>query len=462
MSDLSLLLLVLSLAAVLLSVLGRSEKVFEFPYFMAAVFAVFIMPQAVSLNWFPGRVSSSAVDDILLMTCLCFGACVLGYQLKPSRFLTRLVWKPLRPERMFHVGCIFIGMGYLFGFLLGQIRVEMNLDRGGMTGVGTILLFFATLKYPGLAICFALFLQRPTLGRLLMVLIGSVSPVGEVILGGRREPAVALGLIFFLNLYFYRRFKPPVVLIYGAMFIAMLVIPATGNYRIWIAEGTMKDVSKINLMENFRDYFGKESILELRNAAAIIESTRTYGDYEYGAAYWNQLVFRFVPAQLVGKETKDSLLIDTTVESMFKRFSNSGYDFSVGTTYTGMGDSFKQFGWFGCLFFGLLAIVFRSLWTAALIPNAFFAQLLYLLIATSAMRAVTHQTADFLPGFLYQFGFLYLGAVYAAERRTNEPTGRKLRPARQLWSRPTVQTISDVPVVPKVERRGDEIPPSQL
>jgi hypothetical protein len=81
-----------------------------------------------------------------------------------------------------------------------------------------------------------------------------------------------------------------------------------------------------------------------------------------------------------------------------------------------MGDSFQQFGYFGCGFFLLLAVIFRTLWLTSLQPSAFFAQLLYIQTSTSAMRAVTHQTVDYLPGLVYNVIFLGLAVWYARER----------------------------------------------
>lgn len=416
MSELYLILLVVSIAVILVGVMIKGERIFEFPYFMAAVFAGFILPQAFSLVRFPGKVGSGAVEGALLMTCLCLFACVIGYTGKPSIWLIRKINCPVFPHKMLHVGAFFVLCGYIFGFLLSQIRLEFNMDRGGMTGLGTIYIFFASLKYPGLAIALSMVLQRVTMPRLVLLILAVISPAGEVILGGRREPAVALAMIILFCLYFYRRKKPSRILIFGALFLALLAIPATGVYRNLVAEGGIKQLRQLDLIGNFKDYFGKESVLELRNAAAIIETRRRYGGYDYGAGYWNQMIFRFVPAQLVGKEMKDTLVLGGTVEDMFKRYSETGYEFSIGSTPTGMGDSFRQFGWFGCLFFAVLGWFFRSIWISALQPNAMFAQLLYLLICTSAMRALTHQTVDFLPGFTYQFVFLWAGLWYAADR----------------------------------------------
>lgn len=421
MSDLYLIFLILAILYSLSKVMMRSERIFEYPYFMAAVFAVFILPQAFSLVRFHGRVSSAAVDDVLLMTCLCFFSAVIGYQLKPSAFLFRIVSRPVIESRMLHIGILFTACGYFFGYLLSQIKIEMHEEHGGMTGIGTIYLFFASLKFPGFAICLSLFFQQLTLSRFFLALLAGVSPLGEVILGGRREPAVVVGLIFFLGLYYYRSIKPPASVIFGALLLAMLAIPATGNYRDLVSRGDFDKITRMDLVGNFKDYFGKESILELRNAAATIQMLKKYGDYEYGAGYWNQLVFRFVPAQLIGKDKKNSIMIGSTVDDMFRKGTSFGYEFSTGSTLTGMGDSFRQFGWFGCLFFAFLAVIFRSFWIAALQPNALFAQLLYLLICTSAMRAVTHQTVDFLPGFVYQLIFLALGLWYAGDRGGHSP-----------------------------------------
>jgi hypothetical protein len=129
------------------------------------------------------------------------------------------------------------------------------------------------------------------------------------------------------------------------------------------------------------------------------------------------MVFRYVPAQFVGRKTKDALMIGTTVDGMFDTANEFGHEFSMGSTVTGMGDSFRQFGWFGCLVFLSMGWFFRSLWTAALRPGAFFAQILYILSMTTAMRSITHQTVDFLPGIFYQFVFLWLGLFYANARK---------------------------------------------
>ncbi len=438
----------LFLIFVLLRVVWKPAVIFEYPYFMAGVFTVFIVPQMVSLLRFHGYVSQSAVDAVMLMTLLCYTAAFIGYQLSPSSLVLRRLTRPVDRGRIFRVALVYLTVAFVFHTLFARLSVigRDEISGGGMTGLVTIYLFFVGLVYPGFTISFMLLLERATLGRFLATAIGVYIPVMSAIYG-RREPAVMLGLCVVLSLYFKRRIIPPRLVIFGALLFAMLAIPATGAYRSILGEieldkqrgytqssDLMKNVSKIDLQKNFSDFVNQESILELRNAAAIIDSTQRFHEYQWGAGYWNSLVWRFVPAQIIGKENKESLMILRDTGSRYENTLMTGYTLSTGSTTTGMGDSFKQFGWLGCLFFSFLAIFFRSAWIAAMQPNGMFAQVLYILICTSAMRAVTHQTVDFLPGMLYQFFFLSLGMIYAG-KKAESPVRQRPSAAQRLPNR---------------------------
>jgi hypothetical protein len=412
MTSLYLVALVGALGLLFFRMLVQPEKAYEFPWFMGAAFAVFILPQAFSLVRFPGDVSEQSVSDVLAMCLLCLSACVVGYRLPPNQLLFQGATRAMNPDRLLHVGIAFIVAGYYFNWALGHTDVQVN-EAGGMTGTGTILLFFQQLVFPGFAICLRLALERPTLLNIIGSVAGIILPV-QTAVAGRREPAVLLGMTIMLGLFFARGIKPPRWLIALAMAGGMLAIPATGTYRGLRAEKDWEAIRQIDLVGNFKKFLTEGSILELRNGAAVIESTKTFGAYEYGAGYWNHLVFRYVPAQIVGQPFKDSLKIHTQWDAVEAGTSGLDFQFATGSTITGMGDSFQQFGWFGCLVFGLMALFFRSLWAAAQRPAALFAQLLYIASCTSAMRAVTHWTLDFLPGLLYNVIFLAIGMVYAA------------------------------------------------
>jgi hypothetical protein len=108
-------------------------------------------------------------------------------------------------------------------------------------------------------------------------------------------------------------------------------------------------------------------------------------------------------------------MLSPSAEGIERELAGMDYTNPVGSTVTAMGDSFQQFGYWGCCFFAAMGMFFRKLWHAARRPHALFAQLLYMQSCTCAMRAVTHWTLDFLPGLLYNVVFLGVAVLYASD-----------------------------------------------
>jgi hypothetical protein len=401
---------VLLVVSRLAPVLARPEKIYEFPQFMAATFGIFILPQAVSLVRFPGAASESAVQRVLWMGCLCVAACITGYHLAtPSR-----VSRPplaLHLGKLKQAGIVFVVCGLAASYLLRTINIQTN-DFGGWTGPATVYGFFQQLAYPGFAICLLLMLHKWTTFSVGSTAIAAIVPLQSMIFG-RREPAALFALSIGFIVYFRLRLRPPRWLIALSLAGAMLAIPATATYRQLRLDGDWNSVRQIELLDNFRRFLNDESVLELRNAAMLIDATRRSGGYQYGAGYWNHLVFRYVPAQILGQQFKESLMIKGNAELVDRELATLGYVNPIGSTVTGLGDSFQQFGYFGCLFFALLGTFFRRMWQAASAPDSIFSQLLYIATCVSAMRAVTHWTLDFLPGIVYSTLFLGAAAWYA-------------------------------------------------
>ena len=415
--------------------LWKPARMFEYPAFMGFAFAAFLLPQAVSLMRFPGGVQGESVQAVLLMGCLCLGAVLLGYLLRPNLMLVAWTARAMDMRKLFHVGLAFVAISYGFQRALGSIDVQFA-ETGGMTGAGTILLFFQQLCYPGFAICLFCAVRRPTVVNVLASLAGLL-PLLQAVVIGRREGTALVALIVLMAFFFERKWVPPRWLFAAGLAGAMLLIPATGTYRELASEKGVAAIWDINFLGNFKQFMFEESpILELRNGAAVIEATRATGHYEYGSGYWNHLVFRFVPAQLVGKKFKDSLKVRHPWDMGEESMTETGFEFSRGSTVTGLGDTYQQFGWFGCLFFVFMAVAFKSLWQAAQQPDAMFAKLLYVLSCTSGMRAVTHWTLDFLPGLFYFVIFLGLAMLYATAPRRVVRQRPSRRPVRGVASSP--------------------------
>lgn len=405
-------------------VVRKPARIFEYPQFMATVFAVFILPQAVSLTRFPGTTPAGAIETVLLMCVLCLGMCLAGYLVRPSKSALPYLTLPVNAPRLFIGGLVFVACGYFFDHLISLMTEE---ETGGSmwSGVVTIYAFFEGLIYPGFAICLITALQNPRQPfPWIATAIAAYLPIEITIFAGRREATTQFVLTIFLTIFYTRRWVPPRLVIVAGIVFATLAIPATGTYRTIVSLGAWNYLPQFDLVENFTTFVNSESsTLELRNGAMLIESTRRGGSYEYGSAYWDQMVFRFMPAQIIGARAKQALMFHTLEERTAEEemAQHLGFQVDTGSTMTGMGDVFRQFGFAGCVFFALVAVLFRNLYSASLKPGSTFAQLLYISIATTSMRAITHQTVDFLPGLTYNAVFLGLLTLFAHEGRRRRP-----------------------------------------
>ncbi len=221
-----------------------------------------------------------------------------------------------------------------------------------------------------------------------------------------------------LSIFFIKGKKAPRWVIVTAVVAATIGIPATSDNRQLAQEDPLQALQEIDFAAQFQESLELEARSELKNATAVIAATQWSGDYQLGAGYWNELVFRFVPAQFLGREFKDSLMIGGERRDMSDFVEDQlGAGLPVGLTVTGIGDSFNEFGYFGCLFFAALAYLFKTLWAAANRATGTVAQILYIQLTTSAMRAATHQTATFIPSLIYSLIFIGAIAFFARERR---------------------------------------------
>lgn len=410
------------------TVLSSKRGIYEFPGFMTFAFVVFLVPQAFSLVNFPGAASDSSVSSVFWMCALCLLACILGYKIRPHSKILRMATAPANESVLLIGAACFLAVALLMGNMISGMTEE---ETGGSAWSGkvTIYLFFTGVIFPAMAIFFRHALQKRSLVSWFLFAISMIPPLQAIILAGRRETTSQLFLTIGLVLLFEKRITPPRWVVPVAAGAAMLIIPATGSYRSIANTKQWDQLENLDLVGNFRQFVNNESILELRNAAMTIQATRALGEYRWGTGYTDEVVWRFVPAQIVGKDLKDFLMIGRNSDEYEEAFAKEGFQVSAGSTITGVGDSFREFGFFGASVFALIAMFFRTMWSATSRRSAVFAQLLYIGTVTSAMRAVTHQTVDFLPGLIYQV--VFVGLLYLVARRKGTQRARRGRRVRR-------------------------------
>ncbi len=427
MSELFFALIVVVISAGLRPLVRRPEAAFEFPVFMSLTFAIFVLPQCLSLIRYPGLAVGEPVEQVLLMTLLCSLVCSYGCSRAHFPFVRDRLLLSVDEGRLLLGGFCFFIIATVCDYSISQMSIE---DTGGSMWSGRVVIyhFFAQLIFPS----FAIFLRHAVRTRsgfsTVLTVCASLPILRASVFAGRREGTFHFLLTIGIVLWCEMRIAPPRWLVIFISLFAMLAIPATGQYRGIAANRDWEKLSEFDLLGNFNRFLNQESILELRNAAIIINGTSRLGAYEYGVAYWDELVWRFVPAQVVGREVKDLLMINRGRTGDI--LALSGYVVPTGSTVTGMGDAFRQFGYLGCLFFLLPARLFKMLWEVAQTKNGAFAQLVYVGVITSAMRAITHQTVDFLPGLIYQV--IFACALYWYARKAVSP-----RPEYRIDSRST-------------------------
>jgi len=388
----------------------RADRVYQFPFFMSAIFLSFILPQAFALIENPGAARPEAIDRVLFMSCLCAGMCWLGYLPKPNpKFLEKLAIS-VDEHKLFRVGIAMTVFCYaLRGALASAIRVVNAAGKGDQwSGPVTIVAFFYSIIFIAFAIVLLHAVKYPQFRNILMAIISSYPILELVFGGGRRQTAAAFFLAVGLGFFYKRRYVPPRILALALVIATVYLIPIVGAERgaFW----AKAFLFRLDLVDWSRglDEVIKGSILELRNAAILMDASQHTGQYGYGTGYWDNFIFRYVPGQIIGQDAKSALQFNLIDRNLLESFD---YSLPTGSTNTGIGDSFMEFSYFGSLFFFIEAYIFKHLWVAGTENKHVIIQILYIGLISAAMLSVTHGTVNFIPDVLFQAIFLGVAVI---------------------------------------------------
>lgn len=405
--------------------LTKSERIYQYPFFMGGIFVAFVLPQAVALINRPSAATASSVERVLLMACLCAGMCWLGYQFTPKLKSTGTDTKNINESRLFQAGIVLAVIGNFFGYLVLTTTPQFA-ENSNWTGPITIYAFFANMSSIALAILLTSTIRKFSFARLMLTLFAAYPLLIAIFEAGRRQKTATFFLVIGVVLFLERRISPPRWLALALVIITVLLIPLVGMLREDLWTTLVQDgISAVDWTDGL-DKVLAGNVLELRNAALLIEAATYTDKYGLGTGYWDGLIFQFVPGQIVGKEFKQSLQINLTDYDLRLLFQ---YQIPRGSTNTGIGDAFIEFGYFGCLFFALQAYFFKRLWLSATLENNPISRILYAGLISSALVGVTHGTIRFIQELVYQWGIILIIFWYAKERpkyiwpyyHTNEP-----------------------------------------
>jgi hypothetical protein len=130
--------------------------------------------------------------------------------------------------------------------------------------------------------------------------------------------------------------------------------------------------------------------VEVFNAAKFMEAKAKANHYTLGLHFWNQLVFGYVPAQILGRQFKESLQFSLPDDA-----ESAGFEKSRGTCESGIAEAFMAFSYFGCLLFFVLGAFMRWLWDGA-VNGSVLHQFLVMLCTLPAVMCFTVQLWTFV------------------------------------------------------------------
>src|SRR3954447_9577462 len=166
------LLFALTSIALVVAAIVRPRLIYEYPYFMGATFAVFIIPQAYAL--YRNEWGGIFLNTTFLMSFLCMLSCWVGYRFRPHASLLERLNVPVDTVRFLQGGIVLVLVGGYFTYKFGTLpEDEMS---SGMTGIGTIYLFFGGLVYPGFAICLYCALKQKRALPWLATIVAAIIP----------------------------------------------------------------------------------------------------------------------------------------------------------------------------------------------------------------------------------------------------------------------------------------------
>lgn len=387
--------------------LRETSRVIEYPFLAAVTFLVFIgIPcvPLVSTNVMP----TYSVDRFLGMAILCLSMIWLGHvvPLGPGGMKQKFRW--YSEDRLFVASFVLTLSGSVFYYKLNRIYYSDASIEGGLP---TLLFFFAVLMNYG----FALAVLRYGISRqpryLWVVSMGALFYFVRIVIHARRGTTGEFVFIVLCAAWFTRGWKLPRYAVILMLIAAPVWLFGIGQYRQVMSGRNGPEVRKlstIRLSESLSSVL-EASSSEVTTAAHLMAATAEKQGYEYGFIHWNRLVYNFVPAQLVGRSVKNSLMLRLPDNGRYA-YELYGYKAPCGTTVTGLTDCFSSWWYLGCIKFFIIAHALRWMYLQGMRGSLLW-QVLYCYILVFAVQAITHQTQMFFSSLLQTVVVIYMVTV---------------------------------------------------
>ncbi|MEE4213090.1 MAG: hypothetical protein V2I43_27910 [Parvularcula sp.] len=370
------------------------------PVLFAAVFAGWVIPQLWSVmlrQVAPG----DSLNALLFMSLLCLGAIILGWRMGTRRTATpHTGFLPRVREREAGKAATILTGFALIGFLgLGSDPVGAS---GGLmwTGRATIFSLVLSIKTASFALALIYFLRRKTGLSTALLVINLIMFAPYIIFYFRRQVILEAALVAAYALLIVRNYAIPRAVVVAGFVVASIGIFAAEEIRGISVEGqapSLSEIAEIDFLA-LNPINDPQESPEIKNASHLIYAVQVSGGYTMGGQVWNRFVFQYVPAQFVGADIKQDLMLTPWPAEL--TYNVNRYVPTTGSTQTGIATAFMEFWYFGSLLFYLNAYVMGRLWRRALAGNS-WDKLWYATGIVPSLHMVTHHSAIFYVSFFF-------------------------------------------------------------
>lgn len=382
----------------------------KLPFWIAVINCGWFAPMAIGSYFVEFRFPEGSYSICLFFASVCTLSLWHGFNLAMKQKISERCWlqKKFNRKRLTVCAAGMMFFGLYFYYMLWQLPEEL-LSMSQWSGITVRYLFFSDAFKIGM-ICLLLiaFSRKPVNKKLLLLALpGLLIMLEAIIMRGRRSVGAEFLLFSIYILWFTRRLVLPRTVVLVPLLIGVLLVSNTGQYRSIMKQQQVSFSSKIQEVIDF-DYMGTMDRIidrpsyEFENYIYGVSIAIDKFSYDYGLIHWNNFVFNYIPAQIVGRDLKMSLMVDLDdpFEMAKRRY---GHEFMTGSTVTGYFDAFLSFSFLGFMKFWLIGWIAGRLYRYAN-EGSFRAQLLYILLIVPAMQSISHTTNDFLiRGWVYFF-----------------------------------------------------------
>lgn len=394
----------LALFFALRGILGRN-RFFEFPTLVALLYIAYFVPQALSAERNPLLQAYEPWVLWLYMSCSLI-LLAMGFRFGRRIARNHAVGKPPaeQPPFLIIAGSVILAVVGLFA--INQVNLLSEAANAlGTSWTGEVTAWYLLMQttFFAFALSYLGYLRGERSKILLPVALITAYTIASMLDANVKRSLIAEVAVIVAGGWFFVKYRqPPRVLLLVGCILGTILLHQVGAVRSYIEQGrgtAMEAVMEGVPFKNFQ-YFTYDQSPEIQQAMVDIYATRQSGRIDGAASLWNQTVHQYVPAFILGRDVKDSLMVDS-IQAVEEDYRLNAFD-RQGATRTGFSNTFKAFHVMGVFVFMAIGMFMGWLYGMALYGRM-WAQFYYLLLLNDGLMAFTESTDRFFTTLPFVF-----------------------------------------------------------